>query len=313
MTAPGADFTEPVVEVGRQTLTNAVGLTGTIEPVASFEVTAPETGTVVYFAMPSGRGVDDEQPLMTVRTTTEREPLVETDDEGVTTTTPQSPLVVDHTVYASGAGEVTFDIELNEEVTEGDVIARIDPGESYVAATVPPESLYRLLELPDSVEVTISNGPAPFACADPELVTATGEEGAGTQLQCDVPDDVRVFPGLEVSVSVVTATVEEALVVPFTSLRGTVEAGSVWVVGDDGEPVETAVALGINDGKVVEVTEGLSEGDPILQFVPGTPADYPDGQDGMMDDGSGEIDDGSGEEGSVEEDGAEVTDDGAEG
>ena len=91
-------------------------------------------------------------------------------------------------------------------------------------------------------------------------------------------------------------------------------------MGDDGEPVETAVALGINDGKVVEVTEGLSEGDSILQFVPGTPADYPEGQEGMMDDGSGEIDDGSGEiddgsgeDGSVEDDGTEVTDDGAEG
>ena len=37
----------------------------------------------------------------------------------------------------------------------------------------------------------------------------------------------------------------------------------------DGEPEERAVTLGLTDGSVVQVTEGLAEGDEVLEFVPG--------------------------------------------
>lgn len=310
--APGADFTDPVVEVGRQSITNAIELTGTIVPVAATEVTAPGSGTAVYFAMPSGRSVSEDEPLMTLRTTEPREPLVQTDDEGNVTEIPQSDRRVDTTVYASAAGEISFEVELNDEVAQGDVVARIDPGENYVAATVPAASLYRLLDLPETAEITIANGPAPFSCGDLTLESTTTEGTSATELRCEIPDDVTVFPGLEVSVAIVIATVEDAVVVPLTAVRGTFESGSVWVLGDDGEPVETPVALGLTDGKVVQVTDGLDEGATILQFVPGTPAEYPD-QGENMDGGDGEvIDDGSGEEAEEAEDG-EVVDEGSEG
>jgi multidrug efflux pump subunit AcrA (membrane-fusion protein) len=308
--APGADFTDPVVEVTTQTVTNAVDLTGTIVPVAATEVTAPGAGTAVYFAMPSGRAVADDEPLMTLRSTEPREPRVDTDDEGNVTEIPQADRVINTTVYASADGEITFEVELNEEVAQGDVVARIDPHENYIAATVPAESLYRLLSLPPTATVTIANGPEPFECTGLTLESATIDGTSSTELRCEVPDGVTVFPGLAVEIAVVTDTVTDAVVVPLTAVRGTFESGSVWVVGDDGVPVETPVALGITDGKVVEVTEGASPGDTILQFVPGSPAEYPDGQDGMIDgdDGGGEssseeVDDGSGE----------VVDDGSEG
>ncbi len=292
--ASGADFTDPVVQVTTGTITNEVELTGSIDPVPATEVTAPTSGTAVYFAMASGNRVEDDDPLMTLRTTTEREPITETDADGTITTSPQSPLVVDTTVYANADGEITFEAELNEEIAQGDVVARVDPGENVVTATVPPESLYRLIDLPDTAEVTITNGPAPFACTGVELETTSGEEGSATELRCDVPEDVTVFPGLAVTIAVVTDRVEDAVVVPLTAVRGSYESGSVWVVdADGGEPVETPVGLGISDGEVVQVTDGLSEGAEILQFVPGTPATYPD--DGMVDDGSGEqVDDTSG-------------------
>lgn len=291
--APGANFTDPVVEVGRQTVTNAVELTGSIVPVAATEVTASEGGTAVYFAMPSGRSVSEFEPLMTLRTTQEREPRTEIDDDGNVATIPLSPLVTDSTVYANADGEITFEVDLNDEVAAGEVVARIDPGETFVAATVPADVLYRLLDLPETAEVTITNGPEPFACEGLALETISGDEGSGTELRCDVPEGVVVFPGLEVTIAIVTDTAEGALVVPLTAVRGTYESGSVWVVGQGGEPVETAVALGLTDGEVIQVTEGLEEGDTILQFVPGSPAQYPDGQDGMT--GEGEVVDGEGE------------------
>lgn len=310
ITAPGADFTDPMVEVGRQSITNAVELSGTIVPVAATEVTAPSSGTAVYFAMPSGRTVSDDEPLMTLRTTEPREPLIRTDEEGNVTEIPQSDRVIDTTVYANADGEITFEAELNQEISQGEVVARIDPLESYIAATVPPESLYRLLDLPETAEITIANGPEPFDCTDLTLETATSEGTSSTELRCEVPEGITVFPGLSVTVQVVTATVEDAIVVPLTAVRGTYESGSVWVVGEGGEPVETPVALGLTDGKVVQVTEGLSEGDTVLEFVPGTPAQYPD-EENMGEEG--EVLDGDGEVSEPAEDGGEVVDDGSEG
>ncbi|CPU64144.1 efflux transporter%2C RND family%2C MFP subunit [Mycobacteroides abscessus] len=57
--------------------------------------------------------------------------------------------------------------------------------------------------------------------------------------------------------------------VPVTAVLGRVEQGKVWVVGAEGEPEERTVTLGLTDGAVVQVTEGLAEGDEVLEFVPG--------------------------------------------
>jgi len=46
----------------------------------------------------------------------------------------------------------------------------------------------------------------------------------------------------------------------------------VYVVLPDGSTEQREVSLGLNDGSMVEVTEGLAEGEAVLQFVPGAPA-----------------------------------------
>ena len=48
--------------------------------------------------------------------------------------------------------------------------------------------------------------------------------------------------------------------------------GNVWVVTDPDNPKDAekrAVSLGINDGTNIQVTDGLTEGETILLFVPG--------------------------------------------
>jgi len=79
---------------------------------------------------------------------------------------------------------------------------------------------------------------------------------------------VTVFPGMGATVRIEAGLAENVLVVPVTAVQGAVQQGNVWVVGEDGTQEERAVTLGLTDGELVEVRDGLSEGEQVLQFVP---------------------------------------------
>ncbi len=68
----------------------------------------------------------------------------------------------------------------------------------------------------------------------------------------------------------------DVVTVPLTSVKGSVKDGIVWIAGPGGTgaaPEQRTVQLGgLNDGSVVEVTSGLTEGEQVLEFVPGAPA-----------------------------------------
>jgi membrane fusion protein (multidrug efflux system) len=76
------------------------------------------------------------------------------------------------------------------------------------------------------------------------------------------------------TVRVQAGTAEDVLVVPVTAVQGSVQTGRVWVVAGDGAQEERAVGLGLSDGDMIEVREGLTEGEQVLQFVP-VPDDTP--------------------------------------
>lgn len=317
--APTISFSDPTITTERRTITNEFTITGAIVEVEATDVPAPTTGNAFYFSVPGGEFVREGQPIMAIRTFEEQEPIESTDDEGVVTTTPQAPIQRETTVMSPRSGVVSFEIERGDDVAEGDVVATINPQITYIAADVPPEHLYRLLEPPETATITIRNGPEPFECTDLRLESAATDEGPGTELRCDVPDGVRVFPGLELRVTITSEAAEDALALPITAVRGTVDSGSVWVVdAASGEQVQTPVQLGINDGEYVHILDGLEEGDEVLQFVPGSDAQFPDDatdeegrpvddegnivEEDVEDDGSGEefeeLDDGSGDDGS---------------
>jgi multidrug efflux pump subunit AcrA (membrane-fusion protein) len=77
-----------------------------------------------------------------------------------------------------------------------------------------------------------------------------------------------VFAGMAASVAVQAGTATDVLTLPITAVQGSVRAGNVWVLGEDGAPVETPVTLGLTDGQLIEVTGGVTEGQSVLQFVP---------------------------------------------
>jgi len=74
------------------------------------------------------------------------------------------------------------------------------------------------------------------------------------------PNAPRVVPGGLVSASVVIGEKESALLVP----RDAIDAGAVWVVDDAGIASRRPVTTGLTATDLVEVVEGLAEGDRVV-------------------------------------------------
>jgi len=180
----------------------------------------------------------------------------------------------------------------------GDVVGQVAPPSFNVSATLAPEQQYRLLDKPTEAQVTVTGGPAPFTCSGLTITAplagsssgsgdGTGDAGGGAggaggsgggggaTVRCTVPADIVVFSGLTAKMTIAGGVADNVLVIPMTAVQGAATSGVVYVVADDGSTTERTVSLGINDGVNVEVTDGLKEGELILQFVPGAAAADP--------------------------------------
>ena len=283
--APTLELTSPPVPVTRGSVVNTVTVQGTVQadPVVPLKATA--AGTVRRLLVTAGTPVAPGQALFEIRVEEQREPVAGTDPEGNPTLTPQRPRVRTVTVPAPVGGKlVTFDVLVDQVVAVGDKVGSISPGTLSVTAPLTQADQFRLLAPPATAEVTVQGGPAPFTCtgltlgaapaeagdpADGDLGGAPGgATGGGTTARCAVPAGVAVFAGMGATLAVSAGTAENVLVVPITAVQGSVQTGNVWVVGPDGTDEERAVTLGLTDGEMIEVREGLAEGDQVLQFVP---------------------------------------------
>jgi multidrug efflux pump subunit AcrA (membrane-fusion protein) len=293
--APTLELTSPTIPVTRGTVSNTVSVQGTVVADAAVPVKATAAGTVRRVLVTAGTQVTAGQALFEVRSEQERPPLTGTDPDGNPTVTPQAPLVRTSTVPAPAAGTLTtVDVLVDQIVAVGDRAGSISPGTLSVTATLTQADQFRLLAPPATAEVEVQGGPAPFTCTglvlgapasgageDPATggggvpdPAAGGGSGGGTTARCAVPPGVTVFAGMGATVQVQAGIAENVLVVPITAVQGSVQTGNVWVVGPDGTEEERAVTLGLTDGDMIEVREGLAEGDQVLQFVP-VPDDTP--------------------------------------
>ncbi|WP_144754642.1 HlyD family efflux transporter periplasmic adaptor subunit [Curtobacterium pusillum] len=278
-TVPTGQIEDPTVTVTNGDIVNDVEATGTIRSVASTAVRSSVEGTVNKVFVANGAHVEQGAPVIDVRVET---PSTGTTDDGE----PLPPTITFSTVVASASGTVSgLDLVTKQPVAVGDTVARVAPERYRATATLDAAQLYRLTSRPSEATVTVKDGPAPFTCTNLALTSAaaggdtpsdesgdnSGASGSagGTELACDVPGDVTVFPGLEVTVAVPAGKAEGVLTLPTTAVQGTAQKGVVTVVDDAGKRAEKAVALGLNDGESVEVKSGLAEGDTVLQFVPG--------------------------------------------
>jgi membrane fusion protein, multidrug efflux system len=283
--APTVELTSPPIPVARGTVTNTVSVTGTVVADSPVPVKATAAGTVRKLLVPAGSTVTAGQTLLEIRYEEELDPVVGTDADGNPTSTPRPPRVRTATVPAPAAGKLTsLDVLVDQVVAVGDKVGSVSPGTLSVTATLTQADQFRLLAPPATAEVEVQGGPAPFTCTGLALGAAaagpsTPDDGSGvpqdpsattggTTARCQVPAGVTVFPGMGATVRIEAGLAENVLVVPVTAVQGSVQQGNVWVVGADGTQEGRAVTLGLTDGEQVEVREGLSEGEQVLQFVP---------------------------------------------
>ncbi|TFV88558.1 secretion protein HlyD [Blastococcus sp. CT_GayMR16] len=282
--APTLELTSPAVPVARGTVANTVSVTGTVVADAAVPLKATAAGTVRRLLVAAGSPVTAGQALLEIRYEEELDPIAGTDAEGNPTSTPRPPRVRTATVPAPAAGTLSsLDVLVDQVVAVGDKVGAISPGTLSLSATLTQADQFRLLAPPGTAEVEVQGGPAPFTCTGLVLGAAAADSGstpddvavpqapnggAGTTARCQVPAGVTVFSGMAATMRIEAGLAENVLVVPVTAVQGSVQKGNVWVLGADGAQEERAVTLGLTDGELVEIREGLSEGDQVMQFVP---------------------------------------------
>jgi multidrug efflux pump subunit AcrA (membrane-fusion protein) len=283
---PGAVFTDPVATVSTGTVSNTVTVDATVTADPAVDVKATMAGTVGYLAVADGAHVEAGAPLLEIRQEVPVDPVERVDAEGNVTVVEQRPRIRRSTVVAPVAGTVSLRVMLDQEAGIGDVVAAVTPGTFSVTGPLTAEQQYRLLDAPSEASIEVRGGPAPFTCtglttgtevtqggSDPSVpadpFAGPAEPSATVEVRCAVPADVRVFPGLAGTMTVTAGQASDVLVVPVTAVQGLFATGNVWVVGAEGEePEKKEVGLGMTDGHVVQITEGLTEGDTILEFIP---------------------------------------------
>ena len=264
---PTGEIVEPQIAAALGTVSNDVTLTGTVNADAAVPIKATLAGEVRKLLVTPGQAVDAGTPILTLRAE------VPNPDGTVATKTA--------TVVSPAAGVLSaFPALVGQVFAVGDAVGQVAPPTFNVSGSLPPAQLYRLIDRPTEAQVTITGGPAPFACTgltitSPLAGETDGEKGAsagGPTVHCAVPADVTVFAGLAANIVIAGGTADNVLVVPTTAVEGTAGTGNVYFVLDDGSTELRPVTLGLNDGVNVQVLTGLAEGETILQFVPGAVA-----------------------------------------
>lgn len=185
-----------------------------------------------------------------------------------------------------------------QSLSVGETVATLSPGTYSIVAELTPEQQLSLLDIDIAATAQLPTAADPITCQAPDITEDTElDEDAGSgaepaapeepwvgepygmeetggvsaaQLRCPVPGDVRIVPGLSVEVTVDLGSATDVLTVPTTAVEGEGEVGTVYTLDETtGQPAPLEVTLGLRGDGVVEIIDGLEEGQQILQFVPG--------------------------------------------
>lgn len=240
-----ASPTTAVVRV--DTIQSVIVLSGVIVPKPALPLPATASGSVMSIRVNVGESVKQKDPVVVVARPTGLQAEIVSPVDGTVTSV----------VVATG-----------ELVKQGQTVATVAPARYLASATVPPDLLYRLYAPPLSIKTQIDKGPGPFDCPLIALGiktdTAVDPLNAPVELTCDVPATVRAFAGVRVRLGVTTGRVDRALTLPVEAVAGTADSGAVTLILPNGERVERSVRLGLTDGLRVQILEGLSAGDVVL-------------------------------------------------
>ena len=269
---PDGSLIDPVVAVGPGDIVNDIELDGSVVRDETATLQAPVQGEIGTVFVTEGATVERGDLIYQIRTEHEPEIVEPTEDEP-DPVQPQSYYTFTDVAAPTAGTLVSFPFLVGMPVDIGLETGQIQPASFHVEAPLTAAQRYRLIDEPESATVAIKDGPAPFECKNIEILDAKrGEEGeaGGTQIRCSIPSDVRVFSGLALTLTVAGGSATDVLVLPTTAVIGTSDKGVVYLPGADGEePREVEVGLGITDGSMIEITDGLAEGDEVLEFAPG--------------------------------------------
>lgn len=275
-------LTESQVPATVGTVVNDIVVEGSIAADATVPVRATLAGSVSELLLAEGAAVSAGDPILRIRQETPVDPVIAADGS----VTQPKPKVRVETVVAPIAGVLgSLPVLEDQQQSVGDTVGAVSPSTFSASGSLTPEQQFRLVSQSADATVTITGGPAPFVC--PGLRVTSGQadsSGAidpaapapgsgGTTVACSIPPEVRVFNGLAASITIAAGEAADVLILPTTAVEGLSDNGNVWLVSDDGaEPVKNPVKIGLNDGAMVQIVEGVAEGDMVLEFVPGAPA-----------------------------------------
>lgn len=299
---PTGSITEPVTQVTLASLATSVVVDGSVSADPASPSKATLAGEVSVVAAKDGQAVNAGDSLATIRQEIPQEPIATTDADGNVTMSQPKPKYKTAAVTAPVTGVVSsVPVLVGQVVAVGDVIATVAPPTFSVTGPIRPEDQFKLVEQPADGSVEVVGGPGTFTCtgltissplagADVPSPDPSGapSSASGATVRCAVPADVRVFAGLTAKLTLAGGSVENAMTLPVTAVKGNTVSGSVWVVDEDGTSEERAVSLGLNDGTLVQITDGLAEGDTVLEFIPVVDATDP-AQEGCIEQPDGTV------------------------
>lgn len=277
---PKADYSQITITPTKADITNTVTAKGTVQSDPSVTVKSNGEGEVTYIGALDGSSVEPGTPILEVRKEIAGETRTSLDEEGNPQVSTAPTTYSYTTIYANATGTLRLNALLGQRFSIGDPVATIQPTTFSAFATLNADQLYRIQNAPSEATLTITNGPAPFTCSGLEIVTPdkpstseerTGKQAAqsGIQAKCPIPAEQKVFPGLQLTMEIVSGQASQVLTLPVSAVEGRFQTGFVYIPGEDGaEAVKKEVKLGITDGRIVEITEGLSESDQVLEFTP---------------------------------------------
>ncbi|MEJ2857654.1 MULTISPECIES: efflux RND transporter periplasmic adaptor subunit [unclassified Saccharothrix] len=285
----------------RQDLTNKVSLNGKVAMNPVFGITAPVAGQIRYLEVPSATAT----PTRPTRV--------------ATVWASGAPNHVEVPAGSTFGGRLVDD---RATVTAGMPVASAKYAGYGIVADINGEQAYQIADAATgTIQAQIKNGPGPFACTLLGTIAAlpagtapaptptqqeeptpgtTGtqtppqqpppgsgsSDPTGLRLVCTAPDDVKLINGASAVLEVVTASAQNALVVPVEAVAGGQGKGKVDVLGPDGTRTTKDVVLGLTDGKVVEIKEGLTGEETLAVPGPDLPPAQQQGQQGQPEGGS---------------------------
>ncbi|HTS12231.1 MAG TPA: efflux RND transporter periplasmic adaptor subunit [Candidatus Limnocylindrales bacterium] len=145
------------------------------------------------------------------------------------------------------------------------ILTVMDLSSVIARAHVSPQEAAEL-SVGDSASIWLGEGEAPIPAKVTMVSPALDPNSTTVQVWVEAPNPGdKLKPGSTVSVSIVSSTIKNALVIPadaiFTAADRTT---SVMLIGSDGVAHQTAVKVGVRDGPDVQILAGLAAGQQVV-------------------------------------------------